>query len=53
MTTPQRDEKSTGAEGAHSDAPTGGDEITEQELEADNAVEEDALKALDPDDTPA
>lgn len=53
MTTPQRDETPTGADSSHTDAPTGGDEITEQGLEADNAVEEDALKALDPDDTPA
>ncbi len=34
-------------------APTGGDETTESELEADNAVEEDMLKTLDPDDAPA
>lgn len=40
---------------AHEDpgAPLGGDETTEQELDADNAVEEDALKALNPDDSPA
>ncbi|MET0673075.1 MAG: hypothetical protein ABWY37_06245 [Microbacterium pygmaeum] len=35
------------------DSPTGGDETTEDQLEADNAVEEDTLKALDPDDSPA
>ncbi|MGX1702553.1 hypothetical protein [Microbacterium sp. NPDC055357] len=35
------------------DAPIGGDETTEDELEADNPVEEDTLKALDPDDAPA
>lgn len=35
------------------DAPLGGDESTEDRLVADTAVEEDALKALDPDDTPA
>lgn len=35
------------------DAPLGGDQSTEDRLEADTAVEEDALKALDPDDTPA
>lgn len=34
-------------------APLGGDRSTEERLEADTAVEEDALKALDPDDTPA
>lgn len=40
---------------AHDDdgAPLGGDDTTEQELDADNAVEEDALKALNPDDSPA
>lgn len=40
---------------AHDDegAPLGGDETTEQELDADNAVEEDALKSLNPDDSPA
>lgn len=31
------------------DAPLGGDEQTEERLEADNAVEEDMLKTLDPD----
>ncbi|MDN3497238.1 hypothetical protein QL996_14950 [Planococcus sp. APC 4015] len=35
------------------DAPTGGDQTTEDQLEADNAVEEDMLKALDPGDAPA
>ncbi|TQJ30107.1 hypothetical protein [Microbacterium sp. SLBN-146] len=35
------------------DAPTGGDETTEDGLDADNAVEEDMLKTLDPDDAPA
>lgn len=35
------------------DDPTGGDEATEQQLDADNAVEEDTLKTLDPDDSPA
>lgn len=35
------------------DAPVGGDDTTAEQLGADNAVEEDALKALDPDDTPA
>ncbi|MGC5172839.1 hypothetical protein ACPW96_17165 [Micromonospora sp. DT81.3] len=34
-------------------APTGGDKTTEDQLEADNAVEEDMLKALDPDAPPA
>lgn len=35
------------------DAPLGGDENTEEQLTADTAVERDALKSLDPDDTPA
>lgn len=35
------------------DAPLGGDEATEAELEADNAAEEDTLQSLDPDDAPA
>lgn len=35
------------------DAPLGGTETTEDELTADTAVERDALKSLDPDDTPA
>lgn len=35
------------------DAPLGGDETTEEQLDADNEVEQDMLKALDPDDSPA
>lgn len=35
------------------DAPLGGDESTESRLDADTAIEKDALKSLDPDDTPA
>ena len=35
------------------DNPTGGDEITEEQLDADNPVEEDTLKTLDPDNPPA
>jgi hypothetical protein len=31
------------------DAPTGGDESTEDRLEADNPAEEEVLKTLDPD----
>lgn len=34
-------------------APLGGDEATEEQLEADNEVEKDTLKTLDPDDSPA
>jgi hypothetical protein len=35
------------------DAPTGGDEKTEEQLEADNPAEEDTLKTLDPGAPPA
>jgi hypothetical protein len=33
---------------AADDAPVGGDETTEDELDADNAVEEDMLETLKP-----
>lgn len=55
-TVPSRDEAeadTVDAEPEKGDAPLGGSEVTEQNLTADTAVEEDALKALDPDDTPA
>ncbi|WP_461475533.1 hypothetical protein [Microbacterium sp. HJ5] len=35
------------------DAPVGGDETTEEQLEADNPAEEETLKTLDPDAPPA
>ncbi len=35
------------------DAPLGGDETTEDELDADNPVEADTLATLDPDAPPA
>ncbi|MDL5351820.1 hypothetical protein [Microbacterium sp. zg-YB36] len=35
------------------DAPLGGDEGTEAQLEADNPAEEQTLKTLDPDSPPA
>lgn len=35
------------------EAATGGDETTETQLGADNEVEEDTLKTLDPDAPPA
>ncbi|WP_194410363.1 hypothetical protein [Microbacterium cremeum] len=35
------------------DNPTGGDATTEEQLEADNPVEEDTLQTLDPDNPPA
>lgn len=34
-------------------APLGGHETTREQLDADNEVEEDSLKTLDPDDPPA
>lgn len=36
-----------------SDAPVGGSETTAEQLEADNPVEEDTLKTLDPEAPPA
>lgn len=42
-----------GMPGDEDGAPLGGDERTEEQLDADTAVERDALKGLDPDDTPA
>ncbi|WP_405371585.1 MULTISPECIES: hypothetical protein [unclassified Microbacterium] len=33
--------------------PLGGDDTTEEELDADNDVEADTVAMLDPDDTPA
>lgn len=51
-----RDDGQTPAEDAETpedDAPLGGDETTEEQLQADNAVEEDMLKTLDPDSPPA
>lgn len=33
--------------------PVGGDQTTEEQLEADNPVEEDTLETLDPDNPPA
>lgn len=38
---------------ADEENPTGGDETTEDQLDADNPVEEDTLRMLDPDDSPA
>ena len=34
-------------------APLGGDQGTEDQLDADNPTERDTLKTLDPDDSPA
>lgn len=38
---------------ADDDSPIGGDETTEDQLEADNPVEEETLETLDPDNPPA
>lgn len=35
------------------DSPIGGDQTTEDQLDADNEVEEDMLKSLDPEAPPA
>jgi len=49
------DERERRAEDApmDQDAPTGGDETTEEQLDADNPVEEATLETLDPDAPPA
>ena len=47
------DERRAEDEPADQDAPVGGDETTEEQLDADNPVEEDTLKTLDPDAPPA
>ena len=47
------DERRAEEQPIDADSPTGGDKTTEEELEADNAVEEDMLKTLDPDAPPA
>lgn len=42
----------SGAAPTGENAPTGGDALTDEQLTADNAVEEDTLKGLDPDNPP-
>jgi hypothetical protein len=42
-----------GDAGENREAPLGGDETTRDQLTAENAVESDMLKTLDPDDPPA
>jgi hypothetical protein len=42
-----------GDAGPSRDAPLGGDDTTADQLDADNPVEKDSLKTLDPDDPPA
>ena len=51
--TPRDD--STGDERSSSgdENPVGGDETTEEQLQADNPVEQDTLETLDPDNPPA
>jgi hypothetical protein len=48
-------EGAPGDEGTRSgdENPVGGDETTEEQLEADNPVEEATLETLDPDNPPA
>ena len=47
------DHRTDGPAAEDDDSPKGGDQNTEDQLEADNAVEEDMLKSLDPDAPPA
>ena len=47
------DERRAEDQPVEADNPTGGDETTEDQLEADNPVEEDTLKTLEPDSPPA
>lgn len=47
------DERRADEQQPEDENPTGGDENTEERLDADNPVEEDTLKTLDPDDAPA
>lgn len=47
------DASAQGGQPLDDDAPTGGSEATEDQLQADNAVEEDMIDALDPNDPPA
>jgi len=42
------DERRAEDQPIETDAPTGGDETTEEQLQADNPAEEDMLKALGP-----
>jgi len=41
------------ADSSDEDAPLGGDQTTQDQLDADNDVEADMLKTLNPDDSPA
>lgn len=47
MSTPSTGPTPDAVEESETDAPIGGSETTEEQLEADNPVEEDTIKALD------
>lgn len=47
------DERRADDQPVEQDDPLGGDETTEDQLDADNPAEEDTLKTLDPDAPPA
>lgn len=47
------DQRTDGSPSENGASPTGGDQNTEDQLEADNPVEEDMLKTLNPDAPPA
>ena len=47
------DERRSDEENPTGENPIGGSETTEEQLEADNPVEEDMLETLDPDNPPA
>ncbi|MBW9109127.1 hypothetical protein [Microbacterium ureisolvens] len=47
------DERNAEDQPLNQDDPVGGDENTQEQLEADNPVEEDTLETLDPDNPPA
>lgn len=47
------DERRAEDQPVEQDDPLGGDETTEDQLDADNPAEEDTLKTLDPDAPPA
>lgn len=53
MTATSRPDDARSSDDQAGDDPLGGDQGTEEDLEADNAVEEDMLATLDPDAPPA
>lgn len=50
---PMTDQRTDGPRPEDDESPTGGDQNTEDQLQADNPVEEDMLKSLNPDAPPA